>query len=136
MSTSQDLPLRTDIPAQDQTTLAEGASLAGKQEGVVAKSQHEDQHKDQDSTSKQEADQTTADSQNEPRYGPGSKYGFIIYRTGDIDDVDWARFMAYLNAQVHARMEDENETELIPHIDWNVQTSPDFENCGPETVRE
>lgn len=65
-----------------------------------------------------------------------SKYGFIIFRTDYGDETRWKRFMNYLNAQVRARMQEEDMAHEIPHIDWKVQASIDLEGVSFEEVRQ
>ncbi|KAJ4364816.1 hypothetical protein N0V95_000660 [Ascochyta clinopodiicola] len=65
-----------------------------------------------------------------------AKYGFKIYRTDYTDETKWERFMAYLNAQTEARMEEENLAHEIPNIDWAVESSPDLARASEEDIRQ
>ena len=60
-----------------------------------------------------------ADSTNK---GPSSQQGegFIIFRHGAIDDLQWERFMAFFKYQVRHSLHSEGESWFYDRIDWKT----------------
>ncbi|KAF9696435.1 hypothetical protein EKO04_005205 [Ascochyta lentis] len=86
------------------------------------------------STPTRELEDTQLDD-SQPPTTSDVKYGFKIYRTDYSDESKWERFMTYLNAQVQARMKEENIAHEILNIDWAIETSPDIACASEEDIR-
>lgn len=67
---------------------------------------------------------------------PGSKLGFVLYRTTYADDAQWNKFMDYLNTRIRLNLEKHGDEDLFQHIDWDVQEDLALQDASEEELRK
>jgi hypothetical protein len=76
------------------------------------------------------------DVQADLRANPEKKWGFVIFRCTYGDDAAWERMISRLNTQAKSSLELENASDLFPHIDWEVQENPAWDEVGPAFIKQ
>lgn len=66
---------------------------------------------------------------------PGCKVGFVLYRLTYSNDAQWAQFMQHLNTRTRLNLEERGDSDLFPHVDWDVQDDPALQDADDDEVR-